>query len=167
MAALLVLVSSCKPTLECLKASTGAARLDMSERQRTTIALVKGMVVLLIEYISPLVLCGFLVRNCNWANQQNSNDALQAGHYEFHILVHLCWGVEHTMEYVRTLGVSFLFWGWWAQTTPGKCHSEEVGVALLAGSVEKLRLNPNSTSLDECFDLFLLTPAARADLKDL
>ena len=110
MAALLVLASSCKPALERLKASTGDARPDMSERQRTTIALVKGMVVLLLEYIPALFLCGFLVRNCNLANQQNSDDALQAAHYAFHILVYVCWGAEHTTEYVRTLGVSFLFW---------------------------------------------------------
>ena len=59
MGALLVLVSSCKPALERLKASTGDARPDMSERQWTTIALVKGMVVLLMEYIPALFLCGF------------------------------------------------------------------------------------------------------------
>ena len=165
MAALLVLVSSCEPALERLKAPTGDARPDMSERQRTTI--VKGIVVVLLEYIPALFLCGFLVRNCNRANQQNSDDALHAAHYGFHILVHLCWGAKHTTEYVRTLGVSFLFWGRWEQTIPRKCHSEEMGEALLARLVEKLRLNPNSGSLDDCFDLFLLTPAARTDLKDL
>ena len=42
-----------------------------------------------------------------------------------------------------------------------------MGEALLARLVEKLRLNPNSSSLDDYFDLFLLTPAARTDLKDL
>ena len=165
--ALLVPVSSCKRALERLKASIGDARPDMSKRQRTTIAVVKGMVVLLLEYIPALFLSGFMVRNCNWANQKNSDDALQAAHCVFHILVHLCWGADHTTEYVRTLGVSFLFWGRWEQKIPGKCHSEEMGEALLAPLVEKLRLNPNSSSLDDCFDLFLLTPAARTDLKDL
>ena len=162
MAALVVPVSSCKPALERLKASTGDTRPDMSERPQTTIALVKGTVVLL----RALFLSGFSVRNCNWANQQNSDDALQAAHYAFHILVHLCWAVEHTTEYVRTRWVSFLFWGRWDQTIPGKCHSEEMGEALLARLVEKLRLNPNISSLDDCFDLFLLTLAARTDLKD-
>ena len=81
----------------------------MSERQRTTIALVKGMVVLLLEYILALFLCGFLVRNCNWANQRNSDDALQAAHYAFHILVHLCWGAKHTTECFSTPGVSLSF----------------------------------------------------------
>ena len=42
-----------------------------------------------------------------------------------------------------------------------------MGEALLARLVEKLRLNPNSSSLDDYFDLFLLTPAARTDLKEL
>ena len=59
MALLLLLVSSRKRALERLKASTGDARHDMSERQRTTVALVKGMVVLLLEYIPSLFLCGF------------------------------------------------------------------------------------------------------------
>ena len=127
----------------------------MFERQRTTIALVKGMVVLLLEYIPVLLLCVFLVRSCNWANQQNSDDALQAALS------------MHTMEYVRTPGVSFLFWGWWEQTIPGNSPLEEMGEAVLARLVEKLRLNPNTSSLDDCFDLFLLTPAARMDLKDL
>ena len=79
------------------------------------------------------------------------------------------WGAEHTTEYVRTLGVPFLFWGRWEQTIRGKCQSEaeEMGAAWLAGLGEKLRLNPNNKSLDDCFDLFLLTPAARMDLKDL
>ena len=58
MAALLVLVSSCYPALERLKAPTGDAPPDMSGRQRTTIALVEGMVVFL-EYIPALFLCGF------------------------------------------------------------------------------------------------------------
>ena len=89
---------------------------------------------------------------------------MQAAHYAFHILVHLCWGAEDTTEYVRTLGVSFLFW---EQTTLWKCHSEEMGEALSARLVEKLRLNPNSSSLDDCFDLFLLTPAVHTDFKDL
>ena len=125
------------------------------------------MVVLLLEYIPALFLCGFLVRNCNWANQQNSDDALQAAHYAIHILLHLCWEAEHTTEYVWTLGVSFLFWGRWGQIIPGKCHSEEMGEALLARLVEKLRWNPNSSSLDDGFDLFFLTSQARTDLKDL
>ena len=162
MAALLVLVSSCKPALERLK-STGDARPDMSERRRT----VKGMVVLVMEYIRALIVCGFLVCKCHCANQHISDDALQAAHYAFHILVHLCWGAEHTTEYVRTLGVSFLSWGRWEQTTLGKCHSEEMGEASLARLVEELQLNPNSSSLDDCFDPFLLTPAARTDRKGL
>ena len=87
----------------------------MFERQRTTIALVKGMVILLLECILALFLYGFQVRNCNSANQQNSDDALQAAHYTFHILVHLCRGAEHTTECVWTLRVSFLFWGRWEQ----------------------------------------------------
>ena len=76
MTAPLVLVSSCKPSLERLKASTSDSRPNMSERHRTTIALVKGMVVLLLEYIPAQFLCGFRVRNCNWANQHHSIDAL-------------------------------------------------------------------------------------------
>ena len=127
-------------------------------------ALFKGMVVLLLDYIPAVFLCGFLVCNCNWANQQNSDDALQAAHYAFHILVHLCWGAEHTTQYVRTLGVSFLFWGWWEQTVLGKCHFEEMGEARL---VETLRLNLTSSFLDDCFDLFLLTPPTLTDFKDL
>ena len=87
MAALLVLVSSCKPALARLKASAGDARPDMSERQRSTIALVKGRVVLLLEYTLAVFLCGSLVRNCSWANQQNSDDALQAAR-ETGCLVH-------------------------------------------------------------------------------
>ena len=72
MAALLVLVSSCKPALERLKAFTGDARPKMCERQRATIVLVKGMVVVLLEYIPALFLRGFLVRSPNLANQPNS-----------------------------------------------------------------------------------------------
>ena len=161
-------VRPCKPALERLKASTGDARPNISDRLRTTIALVKGMVVLLLEYIPSLFLCGFLVRNYNRANQQNSDDdALQAAHYALHILVHLYWGAEHTTEYVRTVGVSFLFWGRWEQTIPGKSHCEETCEALFARLVEKLRLNPSSLSLDDCFDLFSRTPTTRTDLKDL
>ena len=63
--------------------------------------------------------------------------------------------------------MSFFFWGRWEQTIPGKCHSEEMGEALLARLVEKVQLNPNSSPLDEFFDLFLITPAARTDLKDV
>ena len=47
--------------------------------------------------------------------------------------------------------MSFLVWGRWEQTILGKRHSE-MGAALLARLVEKLRLNPNSSSLDDCFD---------------
>ena len=89
MAALFVPLSSCEPALERLKASTGNACPHMSERQRSTIALVKGMVVLLMEHIPAIFLCRFLIRNDNWANQQNSDDALQAAHHVFHILVHV------------------------------------------------------------------------------
>ena len=39
--------------------------------------------------------------------------------------------------------------------------------ALLARVVEKLGLNPNSSFRHDCFDLSLLTPAARTDFKDL
>ena len=42
-----------------------------------------------------------------------------------------------------------------------------MGQVVLARLVEKLRLNPNTSSLDDCFDFFLLTPAARTNLKDL
>ena len=63
-------------------------------------------------------------------------------------------GAEHTTEYVRTLGVCFLFWGRREQTIRGKCHSEETSEALLARLVEKLRLNPNNSSLDDWIDLF-------------
>ena len=61
----------------------------------------------------------------------------------FHILVRLCSGADHTTEYGRTLRVSFLFWGRWEKTMPGKCHSEETGEALSARLVEKVRLTPN------------------------
>ena len=88
-------------------------------------------------------------------------------YYVFHILVHLCWGVEDTTEYVQTLGVSFLFWGRWEQTMRGECHSDEMGEALRARLVEKLRLNANSSCLDDCLDLFLLTLAAHTQLKEL
>ena len=167
MAALLVLVRSFKPALERLKASTGDARPHMCKRQRTTIALLKGMVLLLLEYIAAPFLCGYLVRNCNYANQQNSEDALEAAHYAFHILVRLRWGTEHITQYVRTLVVSFWFLGGWEQTIAGKCHSEVMGEVLLACLVEKLRLNPNTSSLDDSFDLILLTPAVRTNLQDL
>ena len=65
MATLLVMVSSCNPAMEHLRVSTDDAHLDMCERQRTTIALVKGMVVLLMEYIHALFVCGFLVLSWN------------------------------------------------------------------------------------------------------
>ena len=90
MAALLVLVSSCKLAFQRLMASTDDARADMSQRQRTTIALVKNMDVLPLECLLALFLCGLLVRNCNSANQEISNDALHVAYYAFHILVHLC-----------------------------------------------------------------------------
>ena len=93
MAALLVLVTSCKPALERLKASTGDARPDMSKRQRTTIALSKGWLYYSRSASLPYSSVVFLVRNCNWANQQISDDALQAGHYALHILVHCIGGV--------------------------------------------------------------------------
>ena len=151
MAALLLLVSSRKPALEHLKASTGDARHDMFERQKTTVALVKGMVVLLLEYLPALFLYGFSGSQPQMG--KNSDDALQAAHYAFHILVHLRPGAEHTTEYVRTVGVVFLCWGQWERTIPGKCHSEDMGEALLARLVEKLWLNSNSSSWDDGFDL--------------
>ena len=64
---------------------------------------------------------------------------MQAAYYVFHSLVHMCWGAEHNKEYVWTLGVSFLFLGRWERTISGKCHSEQMGEALLARLVEKLR----------------------------
>ena len=79
----------------------------------------------------------------------------------------MCWGTEHTTKYVWTLGVFFFFCGRWEQTIRTKCHSKEMDAALLARLVETLRLNPNSSSLDDCVDLFLLASAARTDLKDL
>ena len=40
-----------------------------------------------------------------------------------------------------------------------------MGEALLARLVEKLRSSPNVSSLDDCFDLLLITLAAHTDLK--
>ena len=96
-----------------------------------------------------------------------TRDALQAAHCAFHIVVHFRWRAKHTTEYVRAVGVSFLFWSQWEQTTPRKCNSGEMGEALLARRVENLWLNPNSSSLDDFLNFFLHTLAARTNLRVL
>ena len=50
-----------------------------------------------------------------------------------------------------------LCWGRREQTLSGKWQSEETREGLLACRVEKLRLNPNSSSVHDCFDVFLVS----------
>ena len=160
MAALLVAVSSCTPALARLAASTGDARPCMSPIQRTTVAKVKGLVVLLMEYIPALFLCGLL-----FAFATGQTNITQ-------IMLIMCSIFLST--YVGGPSTPRNMFGPWGRL----CCFGVGGKNQYQGNairrrwvrlcwpvlVENMWWNPNSSSVDH-FHSFFLTPTARTNLE--
>lgn len=131
--------------------------------------LVRGLHSLLYEYVPAIFMLGFLVRESHWACRSGgtSAEAHKLLQWSLHILVHLTWGSEGSVEYVRTVVVALLMWSEWHSSTPGVANSEEAGEALLGRVVNQFKRYPQHDSFEGMYNLFLMVPRADGINKNL
>ena len=84
-----------------------------------------------------------------------------------HVLVSLSKGSEGKVEYIKTIVVARLLWNDWYKGLPPCCLTEEMCEGLLSCVVSMLHRHPNSTALEEVYNLFLITPLPDDHVKDL
>ena len=85
----------------------------------------------------------------------------------FIFLVNLLHGQEHSNEYIKTRVVRLLTWCRWHERLPPRCLSEEPCEALLSRVVTMMRRYATAVDLEGVFDIFLITPRPKMDLRDL
>ena len=148
-------------------------RLDDSVLALRTLLLrvriTSGMRLLLEEYAPACLFLGTQVRDCHWKLRQpgtgdHARNALQTA---FVILLRLCEGQAHKVEYVRSLAVALSLWSPWHSSLPACCFSEEVNEAALSRLGRACRRNPRAVSTTDVNDLYILVQSGRRGYKKL
>ena len=115
-----------------------------------------------------LFILGKSVRDCHWQAQgQGSSRARDVIDQSLHVIMHLHWGHEEVVEYVRTTLAASMLWSVWHSRTPPGIHSEEPCETILGRLGNQMCQHKNITSLEECSDLFLLLDPADPTPKDI
>ena len=130
---------------------------SLGAADRHALKILQAVDVLLFQYIPAVFIIGSMVRDCHWGGPNATSDSARAViDQSLLVLIHLVWGREQAVEYVRTALLASLLWSQWYDRLPSIVHSEEPCETLLGRLVNQFSIHKNKTSLDDSIDLFML-----------
>ena len=152
---------------------TAVRKMDIALHALRTLLLrlriATGMRVLIEEYAPACLYHGTQVRACHWelraaGTREQARQSLQTAMV---LLLRLCHGQAHKVEYVRSTAIALTLWSRWHSAIPGCCFSEEVNEAALSRLGRACRRNPRAVSTNDVNDLYILVQSGRRGYKKL
>ena len=128
--------------------------------------MVLGLWNLLSFHLPALFVLGVKVRQLTWeggvGGKRTGSHARTLLQQCLAMQVHVTGDWEAKQEYTRTLSVALLAWQEWYNHLPGCCFAEESCEALLSRMSSRCIGNPNITTFEDMYRLFITIPPPEA-----
>ena len=144
-----------------VQAATAISGCDTAHPNRAAVA--NPVFHLVLEWCPLLLYLGHLVRECNWAAENNDagSRAQEVLQLSLCLLRRLRRGpCDTVLKYECTIMCTLLYNSKWHQDLPGQAHSEEMGEGMLSKLVRDKARNTRSVTVEEVETRYMLLKVA-------